>query len=49
MYREEMINVMGGEVNPVDGETYVVQYFERARFEWHPEHIGTQYEVLLGL
>ena len=37
------------EVNPVDGETYVVQYFERARFEWHPEHIGTQYEVLLGL
>jgi hypothetical protein len=37
------------EVNPVDGETYVVQYFERARFEWHPEHVGTQYEVLLGL
>lgn len=25
-----------------------VQYFERARFEWHPEHQGTQYEVLLG-
>ncbi|NBU64862.1 MAG: hypothetical protein EBS29_10235, partial [Chloroflexia bacterium] len=37
------------EVNPVDGQTYVVQYFERARFEWHPEHIGTPYEVLLGL
>jgi lipoprotein-anchoring transpeptidase ErfK/SrfK len=26
----------------------VVQYFERARFEWHPEHAGTVYEVLLG-
>jgi peptidoglycan/xylan/chitin deacetylase (PgdA/CDA1 family) len=25
-----------------------VQYFERARFEWHPEHRGTRYEVLLG-
>ncbi|MEX2425854.1 MAG: L,D-transpeptidase [Thermomicrobiaceae bacterium] len=29
-----------------DGRT--VQYFERARFEWHPEHRGTQYEILLG-
>jgi peptidoglycan/xylan/chitin deacetylase (PgdA/CDA1 family) len=26
------------EVNPQDGRTYVVQYFERARFEWHPEN-----------
>ncbi|TVR70758.1 MAG: peptidoglycan hydrolase [Sphaerobacteraceae bacterium] len=26
-----------------------IQYFERARFEHHPEHAGTQYEVLLGL
>lgn len=26
----------------------VVQYFERARFEWHPENAGTIYEVLLG-
>lgn len=25
-----------------------VQYFERARFEWHEEHAGTQFEVLLG-
>lgn len=29
-----------------DGRT--VQYFERARFEWHPENAGTVYEVLLG-
>jgi lipoprotein-anchoring transpeptidase ErfK/SrfK len=28
---------------------FTVQYFERARFEYHPEHAGTQYEVLLGL
>ena len=27
---------------------YNVQYFERARFEWHPENAGTEYEVLLG-
>jgi hypothetical protein len=27
----------------------IVQYFERARFEFHPENRGTQYEVLLGL
>jgi hypothetical protein len=37
------------EVNPDDGKTYVVQYFERNRFEWHPENKGTKYEVLLGL
>lgn len=27
---------------------YVVQYFERARFEWHPDRAGTPFEVLLG-
>jgi hypothetical protein len=27
---------------------YIVQYFERARFEWHPENEGTPYAVLLG-
>ncbi|MEZ4521212.1 MAG: L,D-transpeptidase family protein [Thermomicrobiales bacterium] len=27
---------------------YNVQYFERARLEWHPENAGTEYEVLLG-
>ncbi len=26
----------------------IVQYFERARLEWHPENAGTEYEVLLG-
>jgi hypothetical protein len=33
----------------VDGNTYLTQYFERARFEYHPEYAGTEYEVLLGL
>jgi len=28
---------------------YTVQYFQRARFEYHPEHAGTAYEVQLGL
>lgn len=27
---------------------YTVQYFERARMEWHPENQGTPYVVLLG-
>jgi hypothetical protein len=37
------------EVNPIDGKPYTVQYFERSRFEYHPENAGTSYEVLLGL
>ena len=31
-----------------DGKTYTVQYFERSRFELHPENAGTPFEVLLG-
>ncbi|HEX2186416.1 MAG TPA: peptidoglycan hydrolase, partial [Chloroflexota bacterium] len=31
-----------------DGKSYTVQYFERSRFEHHPEHAGTPFEVLLG-
>ena len=30
-----------------DGNTYTVQYFERARFEYHPEN-NPPYDVLLG-
>lgn len=37
------------EVSPTDGKTYLTQYFERNRFEYHPELGGTPYEVLLGL
>ncbi|MCC6629481.1 MAG: S8 family serine peptidase [Chloroflexi bacterium] len=37
------------ELNVADGRTYTVQYFERARFEYHPEHKATEYEVELGL
>jgi spore germination protein len=37
------------EVSPTDGRPYTVQYFERARFEWHPEHLGTPSEFQLGL
>ena len=36
------------EKNPLDNKEYLVQYFERARFELHPEHAGTPHEVLLG-
>ncbi len=36
------------EWNPDTGEYYTVQYFERARFEYHPENKGTPFEVLLG-
>jgi hypothetical protein len=27
----------------------LVQYFERNRFEYHPEQAGTPFEVMLGL
>ncbi len=37
------------ERNPDDGQVYTVQYFERQRFEYHPEKAGTPYVVLLGL
>lgn len=36
------------EVNSTDGKLYNVQYLERSRFEWHPENVGSPYEVLLG-
>jgi hypothetical protein len=35
--------------NQDDGLVYQVQYFERNRFEYHPENAGTPYEVELGL
>ena len=35
------------ETNNYDGKTYLVQYFERQRFEYHPEYKGTRYEMLL--
>ena len=37
------------EVSETDGGRYLTQYFERARFEWHPDYAGTEYEVQLGL
>jgi glucose/arabinose dehydrogenase len=36
------------EVNPDTGRTHTVQYFERARFEYHEDLAGTPHEVLLG-
>lgn len=36
------------EENPDADETYLSQYFERQRFELHPENAGTVYPVLLG-
>ena len=37
------------EKSQTDGKTYLVQYFERNRLEYHPENKGTQFEVLFGL
>lgn len=37
------------ETNPADGQQYTVQYFERARFEYHADKVGTPNEVQLGL
>ena len=36
------------EVSPTDGKTYTVQYFERNRFELHPDN-PAPYDVELGL
>jgi sugar lactone lactonase YvrE len=36
------------EVAADDGKSYLTQWFERNRFEHHPENAGTKYEVLLG-
>ena len=33
----------------IDGKPYTTQYFERARFEYHPENAGTPYDVLPSL
>lgn len=35
------------EQNPSDGQLYTVQYFERARFEYHPKN-PIEYQVQLG-
>ena len=37
------------EVSKSDGKSYLVQYFERNRLEYHPENAGTRFEVQLGL
>jgi sugar lactone lactonase YvrE len=37
------------EVDPETGKTFLTQWFERNRFELHPELAGTKYEVELGL
>ncbi len=34
------------EISPIDGKTYTTQYFERTRFEYHPE-ISNNYSVVL--
>ena len=33
----------------IEGTTYLVQYFERRRLEYHPENADPQYQILLGL
>lgn len=37
-----------GEVSDLDGKVYLVQYFERAVFEYHPEQTDPQFQVLLS-
>ncbi len=36
------------ETSPRTGQTYTVQYFERAVFEYHPENTNTPYTILLS-
>jgi len=37
------------ERSQTDGKTYLVQYFERQRLEYHPENKDPQFAILLGL
>ena len=37
------------ELSATDGRIYTVQYFERNRFELHPENAGSPFTVLVGL
>lgn len=37
------------ELSNTDGKSYLTQWFERERLEYHPELRGSAYEVLLGL
>ncbi|MGI8586239.1 MAG: hypothetical protein ACR2M0_00930 [Chloroflexia bacterium] len=37
------------EVSKTDGRAYLVQYFQRARMEYHPENADTPFEILLGM
>ena len=37
------------ELNPIDGKTYTMQYFERGRLEYHAEAKGTPFEIQAGL
>ncbi len=37
------------ETNQADSKRYLIQYFERARFEYHPEVVDPIFQVLLGL
>src|SRR5689334_23370338 len=42
------ITALKKEINVTDGKTYDTQWFERARYEAHPEN-KAPYDVLLGL
>ena len=37
------------ETDPETGKPFLTQWFERSRFELHPENTGTAYEVEQGL
>ncbi len=44
------VEIFGYPITPeIQENGFTVQYFQRARFEYHPEHAGTPYEVELGL
>jgi hypothetical protein len=36
------------EISPIDGQSRVTQYFERARFEYHPEQLDGFYQEMAG-
>ncbi len=43
------LSTESAEISPTDGRLVLTQWFERNRFEWHPENPDPQFRVLLGL
>ena len=49
MFGNPISEVLNEQNDDGTGKSYVLQYFQNARLEYHPENKGTRYEIQLGL